>query len=85
MIVHDIVDSLSSGSFAKAVMLVALGIFTLGMLVKPYQDLPSRVQALEASDRTLDNRLLEQERKLDLVICFLEMDANGMNPLACSR
>jgi len=28
---------------------------------------------------------MEQEGKLDLVICFLETEANGGNPLSCSR
>lgn len=80
-----IAEVVNAENFFKALLLIMSGVFALGMMLRPYQDLPTRVEALEDGTRTLEIRMIEQERKLDLVICFLEMDANGMNPLACSR
>ena len=82
-------DSITGHISADFVLRLAIGVlaaaFSFGLMLRPYQDLPTRVEALEDGTRTLEIRMIEQERKLDLVICFLEMDANGMNPLACSR
>lgn len=85
MNIQDVVSSaLSDNVIQSAVTLFAI-VFILGMFLQPYQNLPDRVNKLESSDIEMRSQMLEQERKLDLVVCFLETEANGGNPLSCSR
>ena len=78
MTVQGIFEGVFSDNVIHTIVAVLLGVFFLGMMLKPYQNLPNRVDSLEI-------RMMEQEGKLDLVICFLETEANGGNPLSCSR
>lgn len=85
MNVPSIFSGLLSDSMLNAALTILAIAFVLGMFLQPYQSLPTRVDRLEQSDLQMRSKLLEQERKLDLVICFLETEANGGNPLSCSR
>jgi hypothetical protein len=85
MKLQDTVSGIFSESFVYNVITVLVAVFLLGLVARPYQDLPERVNDLERSNILIQSRMLEQERKLDLVVCFLETEANGGNPLSCSR
>jgi len=78
MTIQGILENVFSENMVQAVVAAFVGVFLLGMVLRPYQNLPQRVDNLE-------ERMMEQESKLDLVICFLETEANGGNPLSCSR
>jgi len=78
MTIQGILENVFSENMVQAVAAALVGVFLLGMVLRPYQNLPQRVDNLE-------ERMMEQESKLDLVICFLETEANGGNPLSCSR
>lgn len=70
--------------FANLFTLLA-GVLALGMFLAPYSDLPARVSQLERSNDELRREMREQSQRLQLVVCFLETEANGGNPLSCSR
>jgi len=75
---QTILEGITGDNLLHMVVAAIVGVFLFGMMLKPYQNLPTRVDSLEI-------RMMEQEGKLDLVICFLETEANGGNPLSCSR
>ena len=85
MITYDLVADLVKDQALRVMVYGLLMAFAFGLLIRPYQSLPERVESLESTSKTLELRLLQQERKLDLVVCFLETEASGGNPLACSR
>lgn len=85
MRLQDTVSGIFSESVVYNVITVLVAVFLLGLVARPYQDLPERVNDLERSNILIQSKMLEQERKLDLVVCFLETEASGGNPLACSR
>jgi len=85
MITYDLVADLVKDQALRVMVYGLLMAFAFGLLIRPYQSLPERVESLESTSKTLELRLLQQERKLDLVVCFLETEASGGNPLSCSR
>jgi len=85
MITYNFVADLVKDQALRVMVYGLLMAFAFGLLIRPYQSLPERVESLESTSKTLELRLLQQERKLDLVVCFLETEASGGNPLACSR
>jgi hypothetical protein len=85
MKLHESIIGVLGDNVIYNVLTVLVAAFLLGLVVKPYQSLPERVESLERSNIILQSKMIEQERKLDLVVCFLETEANGGNPLSCSR
>ena len=85
MKLHESIIGVFGDNVIYNVLTVLVAAFLLGLVVKPYQSLPERVENLERSNIILQSKMIEQERKLDLVVCFLETEANGGNPLSCSR
>lgn len=85
MTVSDIFSAIGLDDSGSRTLAIVIIFFMLGLASVPYLNLPSRVKALEESSNAVEFRLLQQEQKLDLVVCFLETEANGGNPLACSR
>lgn len=85
MKLHESIVGVFGDSLVYNVLTILVAAFLLGLAIKPYQSLPERVNALERANVIIQSKMLEQERKLDLVVCFLETEANGGNPLSCSR
>lgn len=85
MKLHESIVGVFGDNVVYNVLTILVAAFLLGLVVKPYQSLPERVNALERANVIIQSKMLEQERKLDLVVCFLETEANGGNPLSCSR
>lgn len=85
MTASDIFSALGLEDPGSRTVAIIIVFFMLGLASVPYLNLPSRVRALEEASNAVEFRLLQQEQKLDLVVCFLQTEANGGNPLACSR
>ena len=77
--------------FWQAVLALAVAI-AFGMTMGGWLGLPSRVEATEKatvanrdSIRVVRSAQQDTDARLDRILCFLETDARGEDPLRCSR